>query len=124
MLGQRINRGNDMAYGKNNFATAALLTLGSLSLVACGGGGMGAGAFEAACNEQGDFTPEICACLETEAQEGLSPDGYAFMTAAISGDEEAAAQLRRNLDFAEATEAGLLLVSGVQRCAFNNADLG
>ena len=90
-----------------------------IALSACGGGGVGPGALEDACNQQEGMSPELCACLEESAQETLSDEAYAFAVATMAGDEAEAQRLGEELGREESSEAALFLMSGVQRCAID-----
>ena len=95
---------------------ATALSLAALAaLSACGGGGPGAGDFEAACNAQGNLAPDVCACLDEQAQ-ALTPEAHEFVIATIAQDEEEAQRLRPELDDSQALEAGQFISRGIQEC--------
>ena len=93
----------------------AVLLCAASALAACADSGPEPGDFEAACNAQGELTPELCACLDEQAQQ-LSPETHAFVIAKIAGDEETALELRADLDDEQAFEAGQFISRSVQEC--------
>lgn len=99
----------------------AALLCASTALAACGGGAPAPGDFAAACNAQGELTPELCACLDEQAQQ-LTPETHAFVIAKIAGDEETALELRADLDEDQAFEAGQFISRGVQECIIDLPD--
>ncbi len=102
-------------------ARLAFLLCAASALAACSGSGPAPGDFAAACNAQGDLTPELCACLDEQAQQ-LSPETHAFVIAKIAGDEETALELRADLDDDQAFEAGQFISRGVQECLIDLPD--
>ncbi|MCA1749942.1 MAG: hypothetical protein ABR601_03225 [Parasphingopyxis sp.] len=100
----------------SSIRTLVLPLAGFATLAACGGEpGPAAGDFAAACNAAGNLDPDLCACLDEQA-EGLEPDTHRFVIATIAEDEGEAQRLRGDLDDAEATQAAQFISRGIQAC--------
>lgn len=99
-----------------------LLLIGIAGLTACGGSEPRPGDFAATCNETGNLSPDLCACLDEQTRQ-LSSETHTFVIAKIAGDEETAQRLRAELDDAQALAAGQFISRGIQECVIDLPDM-
>ena len=94
-----------------------------LMLSACGGGGgnTSAGAVAKACEQGTNMGAEICDCVGKMAADELSPEGRAFLVAALEEDQAAAEAARRKMGAEETIKAGTFMVRAPAACARNGA---
>lgn len=73
-------------------------------------------AFAKACGASTNLGDAICKCLAKNADESLTPRGFAFLVAGMNKDDEKTAQLRSQLEMSEAAEAGMFMVNTPIEC--------
>lgn len=100
----------------------AVAVCAGLLVVGCGGAGADVDGFTDACVSSGNLPPEVCPCTAEKAAEELWPDGFNFLVASLSGNDEEAARLRNELDLSEAMAAGTFMARGAAECARELAD--
>lgn len=102
------------------YFAAALL---GASLLSCQGSGDGAASdaglasFTDACLASSNLPRPICECAAGKAKAELTPNGFAFLTAALRQDEARTAELRDKLAVQEAMAAGTFMARGPAECA-------
>lgn len=91
-----------------------LMTVLALMLSACGVGS--AGSVQAACAEHSNAPTQVCQCIGKKAA-ALSKAQRAFVAATIAGDQKAAQESQKDMDFSEITTAGTFFLSASADCA-------
>jgi len=72
--------------------------------------------FVAACLSFSNMGEPICECLSSQAQQDLSPEGFAFLVATLEKDEETTKELREKTPLQDITSAGMFMVSAPASC--------
>ncbi len=70
-----------------------------------------------ACLASSDLSRAVCECTAKKATEELSPIGFDFLVATLEKDGEKSLSLRRKLDQAELSAAGMFMSHGPDLCA-------
>ena len=99
--------------------TTLLGAVSVLAVMACGGNGSDATVdnFVEGCVSATNLERSFCECAAENARNELSPEGFAFLTATFTDDEEATEMLRKELSPIEAMGAGMFMVNAYKKCA-------
>ena len=91
----------------------------ALAIMACGGSGNDATVdkFVEGCLSSTNLERAFCECAAGNAHDELSPEGFAFVAATFTNDEEAIEMLRKELSMTEAVSAGMFMVNAYKDCA-------
>ena len=96
----------------------AAAALAAFALAACDTvtKGTPAGPIATACEDNLGLGEGVCACIERKAAGDLSDDAYDFLAASLSGDNDRANGLQRDLSVSEATAASRIMVTAPAAC--------
>ena len=96
----------------------AAAALAAFALAACDTvtKGTPAGPIATACEDNLGLGEGVCACIERKAAGDLSDDAYDFLAASLSGDNDRANGLQRDLSVSEATAASMIMVTAPAAC--------
>lgn len=91
----------------------------ALAIIACGGSGTDATVdkFVAGCLSSTNLDRAFCECAAANARDELSAEGFAFVTATFTDDDDAVEALRKDLSMTEAVNAGMFMVNAYKNCA-------
>lgn len=106
--------------GEDMRTRTTLLGAGTLlAVIACGGSGTDATVdkFVEGCLSSTNLERAFCECAAGNASEELSPEGFAFVAATFTDDDEAIEMLRNELSMTEAVSAGMFMVNAYKDCA-------
>lgn len=73
--------------------------------------------FIAGCLQSSNLSRAMCTCIAAAAEEELSDDERAFLTASLNQDAEAATEFRMRLDVMEAANVGVFMSNSTRSCA-------
>ena len=88
------------------------------TLMACEGGSGDVEAFIEACLASSNLERPLCECTANKASEELSPEGFRFLVAGMSGaEEDEIAELRDQFSLPDAAAAGMFMARAPGQCA-------
>jgi len=72
------------------------------------------------CGSELNVPEGVCDCISDTAEEELTPDGIAFVVAALEKDDAKTTELRSKMPFDEMTKSAMFMATAPANCAVNS----
>lgn len=74
------------------------------------------------CSSELNVPEGVCDCISDTAEEELTPDGIAFVVAALEKDDAKTTELRGKMPFDEMTKSAMFMANAPTNCAANSME--